>query len=360
MCFAYAQQKRKLDDRAEQGIFVGYDTRSPSYLVYFKGTGAVKKVRCVEFPTISNEDDDDCVPPLIYNGNEKEEISPISTKNVEPDPTKMSENLPLNVTKRYPERIRKKPDYLSDYITTYLSQNNEPNFSDVTVDYLCKVNNLPTSYEEALKSPFKNNWMGAMKEEMKSFEENETFTLVPKSDQSVISGRWVFTNKIDQNSVTKFKARFVAKGFQQSKGVDYEETFSPTAKMTSVRMLMAIASSFGMKIHQMDVKGAYLNAKIDKDLYIQQPPGFVKIDENGNEFVLKLNKSIYGLKQSGRNWFQTLQNFLLSLNFVQSASDNCIFIKSESGTRTLILIWVDDILISSTSLFCINDIKSAL
>ena len=355
MCFAYVQQKKKLDNRAEQGIFVGYDTRSPSYLVYFKGTGAVKKVRVVEFPTLCNEDDDEYVPPLIYNGIEKEEISPISTKNVEPDPP-LSENPP----KRYPERIRKKPDYLSDYVTTYLSQNNESNFSDVTVDYLCKVNNLPTSYEEALKSPFKNNWMGAMKEEMKSFEDNETFTLVPKSDQSVISGRWVFTNKIDQNSVTKFKARFVAKGFQQSKGVDYEETFSPTAKMTSVRMLMAIASCFGMKIHQMDVKGAYLNAKIDKDLYIQQPPGFVKIDENGNEFVLKLNKSIYGLKQSGRNWFQTLQNFLLSLNFVQSASDNCIFIKNESDTRTLILIWVDDILISSTSILCINDIKSAL
>ena len=110
----------------------------------------------------------------------------------------------------------------------------------------------------------------------------------------------------------------------------------------------------------MDVKGAYLNATIDRDLYIQQPPGFVKTDGNGNDFVLKLNKSIYGLKQSGRNWFHTLQNFLLSMNFNQSSADNCIFVKNENGVKIIILVWVDDILVSSTNIDCINDIKNAL
>ena len=102
------------------------------------------------------------------------------------------------------------------------------------------------------------------------------------------------------------------------------------------------------------------NATIDRDPYIQQPPGFVKTDGKGNDFVLKLNKSIYGLKQSGRNWFHTLQNFLLSMNFNQSSADNCIFVKNENGVKIIILVWVDDILVSPTNIDCINDIKNAL
>ena len=264
LCYAYVQQKQKLDDRAKEGIFVGYDTRSPSYLVYFPSNGAIKKVRCVEFPNAGTEVDDagtevddvEVLPQNIGVENDIKSCDNVCTDELD-DIEALPQNIgvkndvkielnapPQNVVKNRPQRERKKPAYLADFETSTDSE--EYDSANITIDYLCKVNNIPISFDEALKSPDKENWILAMNEEINSFEDNNTFTLVPKRDQSVISGRWVYSSKLDQNNVTKFKARYVAKGFQQSRGVDYEETFSPTAKMTSVRTLIALASKLDM------------------------------------------------------------------------------------------------------------------
>ena len=142
-------------------------------------------------------------------------------------------------------------------------------------------------------------WKKAMEREMASLKENDTFTVVelPEGKQSV-GGRWVFALKDNPDGTVRYKAWYVAKGYTQIKGIDYYETFSPTAKMTSLRILIQLAAQYGMCIHQLDVKTAYLNAPIDCEIYVEQPKGF-ETPVNSENLVWKLNRSLYGLKQSG-------------------------------------------------------------
>ena len=140
--------------------------------------------------------------------------------------------------------------------------------------------------------------------------DNKTWDVVKTpEDKQVVGGKWVYSKKLNKNNdLTKYKARYVARGFSQVSGINYYETFSPTARLTSIRVLMQIAVQHDLLLHQMDVKTAYLNANIDYEIYIEQPQGFKK----GENRVCYLNKSIYGLKQSGRMWNNVLNEFLKS------------------------------------------------
>ena len=130
--------------------------------------------------------------------------------------------------------------------------------------------------------------------------------------------------------------------------------------MSSVRALMNIAAQEDCVVHQMDVKTAYLNADIDCEVYVEQPLGFVQKGKNGEDLVCKLNKSLYGLKQSGRNWCKLLHNFLIDQNFKQSLCDNCVYFKHENNLKTIIIVWVDDIIVCGSNLDCVNIIKDSL
>ena len=136
-----------------------------------------------------------------------------------------------------------------------------------------------------------------------------------------MGAKWVYTIKTDQNGTEKYKARFVAKGYSQVQDIDYQETFAPTARMSTVRTLLQRTVQQDMIVHQMDVKTAYLNAPNDCEIYIKQPEGFEQVGENGETLVWKLKKSLYGLKQSGRNWNNLLHDFLIHEEFIQSRAD---------------------------------------
>ena len=141
--------------------------------------------------------------------------------------------------------------------------------------------------------------------------DNETFELTPlPKGRTSVTGKWVYPVKLDPNGEEKYKARFVAKGYSQAPGIDYHETFSPTARIISVRMLIQLAIQKGMVVHQMDVKTAYLNVPIDYELYIEKPEGYERKGSNGEKLVCKLKKSLYGLKQSSRNWNCLLHGYL--------------------------------------------------
>ena len=127
------------------------------------------------------------------------------------------------------------------------------------------------------------------------------------------------------------------------------ETFSPTAKMASIRVVLQEAVNADMKLFQLDVKTAYLNAPIDHDIYVRQPKGFENSDKNGNELVWKLKKSLYGLKQSGRMWHNCLHTFLVENGFKQLISDNCIYVNDGTSYKIILIVWVDDIVIASSS-----------
>ena len=150
----------------------------------------------------------------------------------------------------------------------------------------------------------------------------------------------------------------MAKGCSQKPGLDYEETFSPVAKYTSIRSLLAIANQLNLEVHQMDVSTAFLNGELEEEIYMSQPEGYVK--EGEEELVCKLNKSIYGLKQSSRCWFNTIDEFLENSGYTKSSSDPCIYIKREGENIMLIALYVDDLIPATNSKSMLHREKAAL
>lgn len=191
-------------------------------------------------------------------------------------------------------------------------------------------------------------WKEAMDDEMKSVEQNKTFSLtqLPRGKQAV-GGRWVYAIKSDVDGLDKYKVRFAAKGYSQEQGTDYKETFSPTADMTSVRVIMQKAAQEDLVLHQMDVKTAYLHAPIYCEIYIEQPEGYVKESPAGERPVCKLHKSLYELKQSGRNWNAVLHTFSTCENgFLQNPADYCVYTREKHDGKVMLIVWVDDLIIT--------------
>ncbi|KAK3881424.1 hypothetical protein Pcinc_014144 [Petrolisthes cinctipes] len=277
LCYAYVQEKKKLDARCERGVFVGYDNQSPAYLVYLPEQDNLKRVRCVKFSQeqgVTNDAVEEYARPVPEtedkHSEEDEEDHNIKEERGENQDTKQERvSKEGREERRYPERLRTKPGHLEDYI---LDDDDEISAAKYSVDYCYHVADIPRTYEEAVSSPEHQLWYGAMKEEVNALNENDTYELVPLPEgKTVIGGKWVYAVKLGPNNTEKHKARYVAKGYSQVKDVDYGETFSPTARHTSIRMLMQLATQEGMKVHQMDVKTAYLNADIEYEIYLEQP-----------------------------------------------------------------------------------------
>ena len=159
------------------------------------------------------------------------------------------------------------------------------------------VGDMPTTFKSAMESSDAMKWKEACNTEYDSLRQNDTWDIVPlPKGRKAIGSRWVFRVKETQDGeIERYKARLVAKGFSQKYGVDYEETYAPVAKFTSIRIVLSLAAKYTLKLHQMDVKTAFLNGGLDEDIYMAQPDGYVDADRP--EYVCKLKKSLYGLKQ---------------------------------------------------------------
>uniref|UniRef100_H3H9M9 CCHC-type domain-containing protein n=1 Tax=Phytophthora ramorum TaxID=164328 RepID=H3H9M9_PHYRM len=178
---------------------------------------------------------------------------------------------------------------------------------------------------------------------------------IPKLSRNLFSvGR--FTK--DVGLIERFKARLVAKGFSQKYGIDYDETFAPVAKFTSIRIVLSLAAKYGLKLHQMDVKTAFLNGVLDEDIYMAQPDGYV--DEDHPDHVCKLKRSLYGLKQSPRMWNQTIDDFMLKLGFKKCESDHCIYLKRDGQDMIFVALYVDDLILASSNDELLESTKHAL
>lgn len=255
---------------------------------------------------------------------------------------------------RYPVRERRKPDHLRDFVTV----NADNDEIHTTIDYCYRaVCGVPCTFKEAMESANSKQWVEAMDEEIQSLKENNTFTLttLPKGKKTV-GGKWVYSIKTDFEGKDKYKARFVAKGYSQKTGIDYDETFSPTANLTSLRVMLQKAAQENLLLHQMDVKTAYLHAPIDHEIYIEQPEGY----EEGKGLVCKLEKSLYGLKQSGRNWNRVLHDCLTENGFRQNPADHCVYAKETIHGKAIIIIWVDDLIIAASNEEVMKDVKKML
>jgi len=187
-----------------------------------------------------------------------------------------------------------------------------------------------------------------MQWEYDSLITNNTWTLVPPpADHKIIQMHWVFQVKLHADgSVNCHKARFVAKGYTQDHGIDYNETFAPVAHFNSLQVVLAIATYNDLELHQMDVDTAFLNRVITEDIYITQPEGF--IDPQHPDHVCKLQKCLYRLKQAPRVWNNTINQYLWTNGFSRAYPDPCIYIKTESCGQCIIFLYVDNLLIAAT------------
>lgn len=200
----------------------------------------------------------------------------------------------------------------------------------------------PQSLCEALSSGEAENWKKAADEEYESLLENETWTLKPlPPGRTAIKCKWIFKIKSGQGTAEgRFKARLVAKGFTQRKEIDYKETFAPVAKHTSLRVLLAIASSRDLEMIQLDIKTAFLYGTVQEELYMEQPEGYIN-PQRPND-VCHLNKCIYGLKQAPRVWNLKFHDFFVKFGLTQSKADPCVYIRKNEEELTLVIIYVDD------------------
>ena len=263
------------------------------------------------------------------------------------------ENIPES-TRRYHVRERKPPKYFYS-----VSGDEIDGYDAVNVDFCYSVRDLPQSYNEAVHSPDSQNGRNAMDEKMHSLKVNDTFTLTPLPEgKQMVGGRWVYAVKESADGTLTHKARYVAKGYSQTKDIDYFETYAPTTQMTSVRVLMQLAAKLDLTVHQLDVKTAYLNAPIDCEIYLEQAEG-CEVPGKDKKLVYKLNKSLYGLKQSGRNWNSVLNNELINNGFKQSLADPCMYVKHNGKDIIILLIWVDDI-IASSNVSMLDEVKAML
>jgi histone deacetylase 1/2 len=204
----------------------------------------------------------------------------------------------------------------------------------------------PTSYRVALADP---HWRSAMEAEVQALHDNATWTLVPRPPgQNIISCKWVYKLKQHaDSSIDKYKARLVARGFTQRYGIDYLDTFSPVVKPATVRLVLSLAASRDWHLRQVDISNAFLHGVLEETAYMQQPPGFQ--DARRPHYVCKLQKALYGLKQSPRAWYSRLSDRLHQLGFASSAADTSLFIFCRHGVTIYMLVYVDDIVIASST-----------
>jgi hypothetical protein len=348
-CYAYdPQSKGKFDSRCIEGIFVGMAKRNPAFMVYVPATGAIVERRVVTFSKAQSKhpkeaEVDECSIEL-----EEDDGQGGAQEGGAPEAQSRDDAL----IPRYPARERKAPARFDDYVM----------LNDIDYMYKVAANDTPASFAEALEGTEATAWQMAMNTEMAALNENETWELKPLPEgKTPIGSRWVYARKLDKNGlVDKHKARLVAKGYNQVEGEDYSETFSPTVRMTTIRAMVQCAVNHDWFLNQMDVKSAYLNAKIDHDVYMEQPEGYQVTGEDGQKLYCHLRKSLYGLKQSGRLWNEVLKAQLTAYGFKQSQLDTCLYMYEHGACVARLAVFVDDLIIASNDKSLMDEIKSML
>ena len=346
VCYAHIpdQLRQKLDDKAESMVFVGYSTRSKGYRLYDPRTMKVVTRRDVQFHEKRFDLLDEQTTPKPAQSIDI---------NVPPTPPTLDSSLDrVTHQLRRSERHHQPPQRygIDEYASSIIHHS------------ACLAGEIiePSSYADAINNPQSSHWLDAARSEYQALMENETWSLVelPKN-RKAIGCKWVFKAKYTASGeVERFKGRLVAKGYAQMPGIDYEETYAPVVKYSSLRTLLSYAIANEMVIHQMDVVTAFLNGNLDEELYMAQPEGFVKPGEEN--LVCRLNKSIYGLKQSPRCWNIVLDTFLKSLNFTQSNADQCVYIRNNNEQKTIIAVYVDDLVIIANLESDVKKVKTAL
>ncbi|XP_072976984.1 uncharacterized protein [Typha angustifolia] len=218
----------------------------------------------------------------------------------------------------------------------------------------------PQSYKEAMSTPKAPLWKEAIDSEVESILQNHTWELVDLPlGCKPLGYKWIFKRKMKADgSIDKYKARLVVKGYRQTEGIDYFDTYSPVTRITSIRLIIALAVLYNLEIHQMDVKTTFLNGELNEEIYMEQPEGFVAPGQERK--VCKLVKSLYGLKQAPKQWHEKFDLVMMSNGFHINECDKCVYVKCTSDNYVIICLYVDDMIITSSNINVIKATKNML
>ncbi|XP_049935028.1 retrovirus-related Pol polyprotein from transposon RE2 isoform X2 [Nymphaea colorata] len=273
----------------------------------------------------------------VYERKKTDVVENVGVTNSNPassldDPSLINEELPIAVRKGT-------RSCTSHPIQRFVS------YAKLSKNYKCFITSLsksviPRCVEDAREDP---KWLQAMTEEMDALAKNDTWEVVdiPKGTH-LVGSKWVFNVKYKPDgTVERYKARLVAKGFSQKYGIDYFETFAPVAKLKIVRVILARVVQKKWSMDQLDVKNAFLNGHLEEEVYMSMPPGYV---ESGK--CCHLKKALYGLKQSPRAWFERLRIVMKTNGYKQGNGDHTLFIKQRDGLVSLLLVYVDGMIVT--------------
>ncbi|CAI7764655.1 unnamed protein product [Closterium sp. NIES-54] len=218
----------------------------------------------------------------------------------------------------------------------------------------------PRSYAEAITNPYSSQWQAAMDAEMASWKSTGTYVdAVPPSWANIVDGMWIFRVNRPPGSPPAFKARYVARGFSQRQGVDYFQTFSPTPKMTTLRVLLHVAAQRDYELHSLDFSTAFLQGSLHKEIWLRRPPGFTGSFPAGTQWSLR--RPVYGLRQAPREWHDTLRTTLAALGCAPSTADPSLFLHTDTSLLAFyVLVYVDDLVFATADTEALNLVKSEL
>lgn len=394
-CKAYVLDKTatrgKFDQKSKEHIFLGYATDAKAYRLWDPESRKIIKSRDVKVieeqtdHTLINEDNSiqkfHLQVPATGEGteskekqkDEEEELTEddVDEENVE-DRQEQSENEVDTHEENYtspkdyatPKRAPGRPKLLKTgkrgrprklYQTDITQTDTTEQNAQMAFSAIGDVD-----VEEALTGPHKLEWKRAMSKEYEALVRHNTWTLVelPKNCQA-IGCRWVLRTKyLQDGTVERRKARLVAKGCAQRPGLDFAETYSPVARLSSLRILTALSAELGLTLYQLDIEMAYIHGELEETVYMRQPDGFISPGEE--DLVCRLNKSIYGLKQSGRQWYKKLNSRLEGHGMTPLNGDKCFYIKRSNSDILYVLVYVDDLVVATNNINSYRELVQCL
>ena len=382
-CKAYFRDHRstsKLETRYKEGLLVGYVEGTVNYRVWDLENSKIHQTRdvvftkhqttllqnlqnfakhnLVEFSVTNNRLDQSdgadnerllpSTPSTILESNDpldKEQIPIIDLQNLQ-----NAQNVPIlqnrkNITLDKP-----------------IGQEDDSDDELLLYGHLATTNkssNIPNTYQQARNSSEGEQWQSAINDELAKMDKYNVWTVVDcQPNMRVIGARWVFTRKIDGQTglPSTYKARWVAKGFSQVEGLDFNELFASVAHKDSNRLFLSVVNHLDLECDQVDITAAFLNGDLEETIYLNPPEG----SNIGQDKVLLLRKSLYGLKQSPRCFNKRLDKWLQSQGLVPTAADPCVYTRRHNGHFLMLSVHVDDQLIACDQRSVLNDFKRAL
>jgi hypothetical protein len=317
--------RKKLEPIAKVGIFVGYTETPHNYYVYLSNSKMIVMRRDTKFDegkamwlSLERELDFHAEEELLVPKDESQDVDHPHEEFHEVEETTQADPSIRNGRKRTTEADRLKLD-VAQNVGAPTSQCRQRQSLDRFFGYMALMRKCivtkPSSFQEAVQDP---TWVDSKVEEYDSIVKNSAWDIVPRPvDKSVVGSIWIYkVKKVFDGSVEKYKARFVAQGFSHIEGIDYDETFTPITRYSSIRSILPLSAQTGWCIHQMDVKTVFLNGIIEEEVYIEQPEGFETFDRESH--VCRLKRELYGLKQAPHAWYTRIEIYFTGLGFTKS------------------------------------------